>query len=413
MHLKREVKGMVFLVLIFVILVTLSIVVITSLKTDPVHEKIAKDPVIKMLLVVEDNNKAIFTDLLIYYPVTEKGALVNIPGNTGSIFETLNRVDRIDAIFEEKGIDTYVKEVENLVGMPIPFYLRIKLDDFVKLTDILGGLEVFIPSAVDVTSSDGQKWLLPSGAVRLDGDKIRTYVTYKLEEEDEEEIQERRQTTAIALIAAFKRCNSYIFSDNNFEYCNPLLTSNIKDKDLKNLLQQISKIDAERITALSVTGKERVVDGKTLLFPFRNGEFIKEVVRRAANTIVSEYSEANTRTYILEIQNGTKIQGLAHNTSILLQGAGFEVLNVRNAEFNDYEDTQIIDHIGNPEVAKSIGDFINCTNIVEEQIRSDQESASNVDFTIILAKDFDGRYVNAKKSSAKNVVEETTTEQKE
>ena len=72
-------------------------------------------------------------------------------------------------------------------------------------------------------------------------------------------------------------------------------------------------------------------------------------------------------------------------------------MSAANADSNDYEKTVIIDHIGNKEVADVVGEFIHCTNIVEEEVVSENEdnSAADVDFTIILGKDFDGRYVRA------------------
>ena len=193
MRIKREVKGIIFLVLIFIILFALFIIVYTSLKTDPVNENIQKDAVIKLLFVMEDKSEVLFTDLLIYYPVTGKGALVSIPGNTGSIYETLGRVDRIDSIYKEKGIDVYKEEIEDLVGMPLPYYVKASLDDFVKLSDLLGGMDVFIPSSIEAKSEDGEDWLLPSGAVNLDGDKIRTYITYKIDDESGEDVKDRKQ----------------------------------------------------------------------------------------------------------------------------------------------------------------------------------------------------------------------------
>jgi len=39
---------------------------------------------------------------------------------------------------------------------------------------------------------------------------------------------------------------------------------------------------------------------------------------------------------------------------------------------NDYEKTFIIDHIGNGEVAKNLGDFIRCSNIVTAEVKKDQ-----------------------------------------
>ena len=50
----------------------------------------------------------------------------------------------------------------------------------------------------------------------------------------------------------------------------------------------------------------------------------------------------------------------------------------------------------NADVAKNIGDFIHCKDIIDEAVVSDEDAGKtsfNVDFTIILGRDFDGRYV--------------------
>ena len=130
--------------------------------------------------------------------------------------------------------------------------------------------------------------------------------------------------------------------------------------------------------------------------PDNNGEFIKEAVKQTTNLLASTDGTFTSRVYVLEIQNGTTTQGLARNTAILFQNASYDVLSPVNAPRNDYEETVIIDHIGNMDVAKIVGEFIRCTNIREATPEEEAESSSldaGVDFTIILGKDFDGRYV--------------------
>ena len=51
--------------------------------------------------------------------------MINILGNTGAIFQSIGRVDRIDAVYTEKGIETYKSEIEKLIGQEIPFYIDI------------------------------------------------------------------------------------------------------------------------------------------------------------------------------------------------------------------------------------------------------------------------------------------------
>lgn len=402
---KTEKKGIIFILLICLILCGLVTVVVISLKQDTIEENLQKDFVIKTLLVLEDDNKALFTNLVIYYPETGKGALINIPGNTGGLHKTIDRVDRIDTIYTELGIESYKDEIASLVNVEIPFYMQISLDNFVQLADLLEGLEIFIPMPIDLDSADGQKWLLPSGRVKLDGDKVKTFLTYSVEDESDEEILSRKQDAIVAFFSAIKSKANLYLTDSTFTQISSRIKTNVKYKDFLTLFLHLSQVDTERFAYISVTGQDRNVDGKNLLMPFRNGEYIKDVVKKGINSIVSLSGTVNSRPYVMRILNGTKIKGLAHNTRILLQGAAFEVLDIGNVELKDdeeVEETYIIDHIGQLDAAKAIGDFIHCTKINVEEIKdSDNESVSNVDFTLVLGQDFDGRWVSPKKQTSK------------
>ena len=154
-------------------------------------------------------------------------------------------------------------------------------------------------------------------------------------------------------------------------------------------------MNTEYILKQTVTGQTRTVDEKKLLFPLNGGDFIKQALSQSTQMLLSSGNTQANRTYVLEIKNGTTVQGLAHNTAILYKNASYDILTTSNADRNDYEKTFIIDHIGNSEIAKIVGDFIHCTNIHEEFVDESTlpENTSRVDFTIVLGKDFDGRYV--------------------
>lgn len=397
---RDEQKGAFFLVIIFLIILSVILFMAVSLRTDAIGERLADDQVIRVLSVMDDGeNNVIFSNVLIYYPVSKKAAVVNIPGNTGAIYQSLGRVDRIDKVYEEKGIETYRKEIEKLLGCNIPFHMVFKLNDFIYLTDILNGLRIFNPSPVDTVSESGERWLLPSGAVNFDGDKISTYLKYHIEDENPSDEQERFQNVITAFFSTLHDKRSYIASGNVFsKKVLKLIHMNLDKDDSFRLLGMISEMDAETIVRQTVTGRVRIVDSQKLLFPLNNGEFIKEAVKQSTNMLLSSTGTYASRVYVLEIKNGTTVQGLAHNTSILFQNASYDVLSAMNADSNDYEKTVIIDHIGNKEIAAMVGDFIHCTNIVEEEVDlsdTESETAADVDFTIILGKDFDGRYVRA------------------
>ena len=403
MHIRDEQKGILFLILIFAIIAGVSVFIALSLRTDTVGKSLENDQVIRTLYVLDDGNgNALMTEVVIYYPVSKKAAVVNIPYNVGGIYRVLEgvegtqgRTDGIAVIYREKGIAAYLRQIETLLGTTIPFYSIVKLDDFIRLTDMMGGLRVFISAPVDSLSADGERWLLPSGAVTLDGDKVSTYIRYRLNEETDADVYERYQNIMIAYFTQLGENKAMILAKKNINKFLPLFSSNLDAKDFTTHMSLLAEMNTEYIIKQNVTGRVSTVDGKQLLFPLNGGEFIKQAVAQSTNMLISTGNTMTSRIYVLEIQNGTTVQGLAHNTAILFQNASYDILSTLNADRNDYEKTVIIDHIGNREIAKMVGDFIRCTNIQEEEVRSDtaNESVASVDFTIILGKDFDGRYV--------------------
>ena len=389
-------KSMIFLFLVFSIIIVTSLIVVSALQVNPVEEMIKNEEPIKILFVLEDDEKVLFTDVCIYYPVSGRGALFNIPGNTGAIYSSLGRVDRIDMVYREKGIDAYRQEIEKLSGQSIPFSMVCSVDNFKVLTDLLGGLKIFVPYPVDIQADNGSRWLLPSGVNNLDGDKILTYLYYNSPEETDGEVQDRYQNVIIAFLAAINKNINTMFLEKNFKEYDDLFETNLEEKDLRIILETVAHVDSERLAPRSITGSVREVDGKSLLFPHYDGELVKDLFKQTVSSLVSVVETIYDRIYVLEVQNGTSVQGLARNTSILLQGFGFDVLSSVNADRNDYEETIIINHIGNDEIAKNLGDIISCSNIITEDVLPESagmEAESRVDFTIILGKDFDGRYV--------------------
>ncbi len=404
MILSKERKGVIFLLTILAILVGVIVAVSASLKVNPISESLKNDPVVKALWVFKNkDNDVLATDVLIYYPQSERATAFDILGNTGAIYSSLGvkgRVDRIDAVYREKGISVYKNEIEKLIGKSIPFVIEVSEDQLSILADLLGGISVFVSRPVDMQTESGERYLLPSGAVILDGDKIRSFLNYRLENETDSDVEDRRQSAFISFLSAIRENRNMIFNSENFPVYSKNFNTNLKEADFYELLEQIANIDTERLTLQTVTGSLRTVDGKTLLFPYYDGQLIKDIMNQSITSlVVGENSEVN-RVYVLIIQNGTSQQGLARNTAFLMQSAGYEIFETSNADKNDYEETVIINHIGNTQAAESVGGFIHCTNIVDDSVKPDNAgvtAASKADFTIILGRDFDGRYVRSRK----------------
>lgn len=400
---RDEQKGIIFIALIIIMGIVLAAIFAFSLKTNTVEDSLKNNEIIRTLFVVEDDDSsALFSSLLIYNPSSAKAALVNLPGHTGAIYQSLGRVDKLEKVYSEAGINSYKLEVEKLLGMKIPYYAIMTLENFIKLSDYLGGMRVFISEPVDCLSEDGERWLLPSGAINLDGDKIATYLHYRVEDEVEADVQERYQNSMAAFITGLHDKKFIIFTKENSGRYLDFIKTNLNAEEEYTLFAAIADVDTESIIKQTITGSLRRVDGQQLLMPDNNGEFIKEAVKQTTNLLASTDGTLTSRVYVIEIQNGTTTQGLARNTAILFQNASYDVLSPVNAPRNDYDETIVIDHLGNKDVAKIVGEFIHCTNIRDATPEEEAESSgldTGVDFTIILGKDFDGRYVIPKRTS--------------
>jgi anionic cell wall polymer biosynthesis LytR-Cps2A-Psr (LCP) family protein len=394
MSISRDKRSAIFLFFILAIILGVVVFISFSLKVDPVEETLKNSSVINTLWILHDEeNNVLSTDIFVYHPATKQAAIFDILGNTGAIYKSLGRVDRIDTVYREKGVDEFRGEIEKLVGKKIPFTVEMDLDGLEFFADYLGGLNVFVPFSVDETDKNGVRYLIPSGAVLLDGDKIRSFVTYRSESETNE-FEDRRQAVFVSLFSALKENRQIIFRGENFSIFERKMKASVDKKNLFNLMKTITDYDSDRLSRQTITGSLRTVDGKTLLFPYYDGQLIKDIVNQTINSIITGDSANQNRVYVIVIQNGTTEQGLARNTSFLMQSAGYEVLETSNAAKNNYEKTEIINHIGNTEAAKMLGNFIHCDNIIDEEISdSDDGTAAKADFTIILGKDFDGRFV--------------------
>lgn len=389
-------RSIFFLFIILAVLVVATVILVFAMRNNPARDALSGDNLLKVLVVLEEEGTPISTNLIAYYPGTKRAAMFDIPGETGLIIRSLGRVDRIDAVYVENGMDAYRQEIERLTGIDIPFSIAFDLDQFSRITDYLSGLTVFIPTEIDLI--DGEtRVLLPSGAVTLDGDKIRTYITYMDELDQDGENSARKQRALLAFFRALNDNSGMVFSSDVFPVLYRNMDTNLRQDTLRRLLQELYSIDSERLVPQRITGSLRVVDGKQLLFPFYDGQLLKDIIRQTLGGLASEDAAAQERIYALEILNGTGKQGLAARTAALYQSFGFDVIRVGNADSRDYSNTVIVDRIGNARVAEIIAHIIQC-----EAIRStspDEDSGDMygteaiVDYTIILGEDFNGRYV--------------------
>jgi anionic cell wall polymer biosynthesis LytR-Cps2A-Psr (LCP) family protein len=373
--------------------------------SNPGDEAFTGDRVINTLFVFEDQGKPLASYVLMHYPATRRAAIFDIPGEVGMIIQQINRVDRIDTVYNGKDMGPFSAETGNLLGVQINFSLVINRENLGKIVDLLEGVDIFIPSPVEIFD-ETPPVLFPSGLIRMDGDKARLFVTYSQSGEEQELTVFRRQRFFLSLIKRLGEKNEELKNPALAQMFYSLFSSSMGQHVKTRLFDELAGIDTDRTNIQSVGGNVREVSGQVLLFPFYDGSLIKEIVRQSLGSLTRQQEGSlDERVFTVEVLNGSGINGIAGRTAELLRSFGYDVISIGNADRSDYEKTEIIDRSGLEEVVKALGEVIRCENIRSETIISDISSTPEIelnlqnfeyrsDFTLIIGRDFNGRYVS-------------------
>lgn len=382
-------RSLILLALIVAIVTGAVVYALLQLRVDQITDALKKRQPVNTLIVVSDGEKALFFEVFLYNPETRKATLFHVPPNLGGVIESLGKVAGIDALYRRGSTAALQKKIQSVLGVPIQCVLDIGIANASRLVDLVGGLELFIPNPVDLVQG-GRRILLPSGSVTLDGDKAIDFLSYEDPLDTEVDRIGRQQKFVQSLLASLGRNRLLLAQRGPFRVVRSLVQTNIPPRALASLLAELARYDSERGILSRVLGTTRTVDGRDLLFPHQDGELLAAAVQQAlASNASSEFIAPEDLTVTVQVLNGTATVGLANRAREVFRSYDLEVLPPSNADSDQYAFTVVVDRKGRPEDARRVADLIRCTRVsTRVQAQGDQ----SIDVTVILGKDFDGRY---------------------
>jgi hypothetical protein len=340
---------------------------------------------------------------MMYHPATGRAAIFDIPESVGLILKGIDRVDRITAVYTPNKISLFEAEVARLLDIEINFSVIINTEQLERMVDLIGGVEIFIPTAVAVYDT-GNMIFFPYGLTRLDGGKARSYVTYHLPDEDSGLPAYRRQRFFIELIRRLGEQSAILKDPSAAAQFQTMIKTSMPAHAQTRFFNELAALNTDRMNVQTVGGNIREVSGQRLLFPYYDGSLIKEIARQSLSTLTRPEGGSSERVFTVEVLNGTSVAGLARRTAELLRSFGYDVIAVGNTEEGDHRLTQVIDRSGIQDMARDFADIIRCENIrfespvVGELIPDIGINMQNLeykaDFTLIIGRDFNGRYVS-------------------
>ncbi len=392
---KRIQKEVIFLILIVGVLLITALFIYSRVKTDKITNLVENKENLNVLIMITNGNTVKYTELFLYNSNTHKGSLFDLPGNVGSILTTVNKMGRIDSLFNSRKPTAYIEKIEALTGLTIPFYMILDKTELAGVIDLFGGVKLFIPNPVEILNK-ADIVLLPSGNAVLDGEKTIVFMNYKESGEADSERISRRQRVFQALFTAISEHNRLLDSRKVDNLLYSLIDTNLNKTALTVLFKEFKRLDSDKMVFQRVLGTNRTIGKEALLFPYYEGKLLKETVIQTIDSLANTEVLSNDTLHIrIDILNGTDQNGLAGRTSQVFKRFGYDIINLGNYSTNSLKKTIVISRTMDTAAAGKIAEIIKCKNVQFSNtvdISNVDILSDNSDVIVILGKDFDGRY---------------------
>jgi hypothetical protein len=232
----------------------------------------------------------------------------------------------------------------------------------------------------------------------LDGDKASVYTTYSLPDENREIEVFRRQRFFLGFLNRQIQMNERLKNPEMAKLYYSFFRTSMNQRTLMLLFDELVYMDPDRANIQSVGGNLREVSGQMLIIPHWDGNLVKEIVRQTLASLTREVEDMGEMALTVEVLNGTAINGLAGRTAEMLRSFGYDVISIGNADRNDYDTTVIVHRSGEENLITAFAEIIRCTNIrreafTQEDLEEDYSHEYKADLTLLIGRDFNGRYV--------------------
>ncbi len=296
-----------------------------------------------------------------------------------------------------------VQTVEALLGVPIDYYVAVNFDAFVEVVDLIGGIDIDVPEAIDDPDYPDQcygydPFSIAAGEQQLDGEAALKYARTRATFGGDVDRAGRQQAVILAVRQKIFDLNSIpqliAQAPQLWQTSQENVRTNMTLDEAIQLALLVQDIPRESIrTAVldfNYVYNETTPDGRQVLVPVR--ENIRQLRDQlfappAIPTPVIENLPAlmaaeDARVAIL---NGTAEFGLAASTQEYLESFGINVTEVGNADASTYLTSQVITYGSYPNTSRYLMQLMHVPPL---NVSSGTNPDGDYDILIIIGNDW-------------------------
>ncbi|MBK8905099.1 MAG: LCP family protein [Anaerolineaceae bacterium] len=296
-----------------------------------------------------------------------------------------------------------VQTVEALLGVPIDYYVAVNFDAFVEVVDLIGGIDIDVPEAIDDPNYPDEcygydPFSIEAGEQHLDGEAALKYARTRATFGGDVDRAGRQQAVILAVrqkIFDLNRIPQLIAqAPQLWQTSQENVRTNMTLDEAIQLALLAQDIPRESIrTAVldfNYVYNETTPDGRQVLVPVR--ENIRQLRDQlfappAIPTPVIENLPAlmaaeNAR---VAVYNGTAEFGLAASTQEYLESFGINVTEVGNADASTYLTSQVITYGSYPNTSRYLMQLMHVPPL---NVSSGTNPDGDYDILIIIGNDW-------------------------
>lgn len=367
-------------------------------------ETVKELPKIYCVLLGQSENLTDTIMIAEYDPQEQQASILSIPRDTFIGYDKTKATawDKINAVYQT-GPENVLKEINELTGLDIKYYLKVDTKAFKVLVDEIGGVTFDVP--IDMKYDDNRQNLhinLKAGEQLLDGDKAEQLVrfrhnndgtTYPAEYGMEDEGRMRTQREFLTALAKQTLKVENIFKINDFiDIANEYVETNIDFDVAKDYVPYIVEFNMEELKTGQVPGRSELTNGVWVYIAnqselnkmvddlFINPNKLDEEDIKSESTV--DTSGIDKTKLKIGVLNGTPSNTKLEKVVAKLENAGYTVSNQGNT--TETSNTTIIIRKDVPELVTE-----DIKQILEAQTTTTGAEAA-VNITIIIGTDYEG-----------------------
>jgi LCP family protein required for cell wall assembly len=219
-----------------------------------------KEPFNALILGVDerpnDRGRSDTMIVLSVNPGKKKVLMFNIPRDTRTEIVGRSTEDKINHAYAFGGVDMSLATVEQFLGTPIHYYMKVDMEGFSKIIDLLGGVDVNNPFAFDY---EGRRY--EQGSIHLDGAAALGFSRMRYDDPKGDLGRNDRQREVLKqLLKNTMQFSSVLHLQNMLDELGTHVRTDLTFDEMKELLLDYPG-DLEEIDTVEIKGKGEKING--------------------------------------------------------------------------------------------------------------------------------------------------------